>query len=63
MSDVTILLEHEGRMVELTVMSLAQARQKIGIVWPALFEEGAEREAAAFEVVMTEVADRLEART
>lgn len=57
MSDVTILLEHDGQVIEVTAVSLDQARQKIGIAWPHLFPEGLQREIAAFEVVMTEIAD------
>lgn len=57
MPDVTILLEYDGRMVEVSADSLDQAKRKIGIAWPTLFAEGPQREAATFEVVMTEIAD------
>lgn len=60
MGDVTILLEHENRLVTITAMSLAQAKQKVGAAWPTLFEGGPEREVAAFEVIMTEIAENFE---
>lgn len=63
MADVTILLEHENRIVTVTANSLAQAKQKIGAAWPAMFDEGPRREAAAFEVIMTEIAESLEEKS
>ena len=62
MSDVSITLTHEGRTVTVSAMSLVQARSRIAVAWPQLFEPGPESEAAALEVVMTEVVESLAAR-
>lgn len=59
MANVTILMEHENHIVTVTAVSLAQARQRIGAAWADLFEAGPRREAAVFEVIMTEVAESL----
>jgi hypothetical protein len=55
--DVTILLACGDRTIEVTAMSLIQAKQRIAAAWTSLFEPGPEKEAAAFEVIMTEVAE------
>jgi hypothetical protein len=62
MGDVVILVKHEGRAVTVTAISLEQAKQKIGAIWASLFDEGPPREAAAFEVIMTEIAESLRAQ-
>jgi hypothetical protein len=59
--DVTILMACGTRTAEVTAMSLSQAKQRIAAAWSGLFEPGREQEAAAFEVVMTELAESLEA--
>jgi hypothetical protein len=59
MSDVTITLAGPHGTVTVGADSLAQARSRIGAAWPALFPPGPEAEAAALEVVMTEVAEGL----
>lgn len=57
MSDVTILLAYGDRTVEVTAISLAQAKQKIATAWTSLFEPGPQQEAAAFEVIMTGIVE------
>ena len=57
MSDVTITLVTDHATVIVTAMSLAQARTRIGAAWPRLFPFGPESQAAALEVVMTEIAE------
>ena len=57
MSDVTILLGCGNRTVQVTAISLAQAKLRIAAVWTDLFEVPEQKEAAAFEVIMTEIAE------
>jgi hypothetical protein len=59
MSDVTIVLTYGERSVTVVAVSLAQARSRVGAVWPLLFPPGPESQAAALEVVMTEIAESL----
>ena len=63
MSDVTITLATDHTVVTVTAMSLAQARSRIGAAWPRLFPFGPESQAAALEVVMTEIAEGLPVST
>ena len=58
-ADVTILLTHDGRSVTVTANSYAQARSRVGAAWVQLFPPGPESEAAALEVVMTEIVESL----
>lgn len=60
--DVTIMLVYGDQAVEITAISLKQAKIRMSAAWSSLFPEGPQREAAAFEVAMTEVAETLRAQ-